>query len=49
MTGESTLKKMTKMPIQEQTHCESVKNPVKMRVRAKRGEKTILFCLLKSL
>jgi len=49
MTGQSTLKKMTKMTLEEQSHCEHANEPVKMRVRAKSGEKTILFCLWKSL
>ncbi len=35
MIGQFTSKKKTKLPIQEQSHRESVKNPVKMRVRAK--------------
>jgi len=49
MTSQSTSKKMTKMRLEEQSHCEHVNQPVKMRVRAKRREKIILFCLWKSL
>ncbi|GEM_PF-3098093 len=49
MTGRSTSKKMTNLPLEEQSHCEHANEPVKMRVLEKRGEKTILFCLWKSL